>query len=233
LVEYKTNFIKIKKHEQEIDVDIESFLEGLAKEQQSDGNFEKAKAIRPEDDDGCTEYKLKLVNPPEERVQHLITQMQFRINEGSGEAFYKIGYEDNGFPLGMKPDELLSSIKTILRMASELKADVIVLQVLKGEKGLVVILLVRKFQWHAVKMDIRIMLLGETGAGKSTLLGVLTSGVRDNGNGSARLGMCSRKHEFIAGHTSTLNIHVPFLSPVPSHLMDFFVSQSVWIVLAT
>jgi len=41
-----------------------------------------------EDDDGPVEYKLKLASPTYERVEHLTTQMLFRLGEGNGEAFY-------------------------------------------------------------------------------------------------------------------------------------------------
>ena len=49
-----------------------------------------ADTIPEEDDEGCTEYKLKLVNPSEDRLYHLKTQMKFRIGEGKGEAFYNV-----------------------------------------------------------------------------------------------------------------------------------------------
>lgn len=54
-----------------------------------------------EDDHGNREYKLKLVNPSVDRIEHLTTQMKFRLAEGNGEAFYEIGLEDNGNPLGL------------------------------------------------------------------------------------------------------------------------------------
>lgn len=59
-----------------------------------------------EDDYGNTEYKLKLVDPSMERVQHLTSQMKFRLEEGLGEAFYNLGYEDDGNPLGLSDEEL-------------------------------------------------------------------------------------------------------------------------------
>jgi len=41
------------------------------------------------------------VNPSEDRLDHLATQMKFRIKEGHGEAHYRIGVEDNGRPMGL------------------------------------------------------------------------------------------------------------------------------------
>lgn len=41
------------------------------------------------------------MNPSEDRLDHLATQMKFRIKEGHGEAHYRIGVEDNGRPMGL------------------------------------------------------------------------------------------------------------------------------------
>ena len=50
--------------------------------------------FEPEKDDGNIEYKLKLINLSPERINTLITQMKYRLNEGSGEAIYEIGIKD-------------------------------------------------------------------------------------------------------------------------------------------
>lgn len=47
------------------------------------------------------EYKLKLDNPTLNRVDHLTTQMRYRLNEGYGRAIYRIGVEDNGVVSGI------------------------------------------------------------------------------------------------------------------------------------
>ena len=63
-----------------------------------------------EDDYGNTEYKLKLVNPSQDKLQHRTTQMKFRLQEGSGEAKYMIGLEDDGTPTGLSQEEMLQSL---------------------------------------------------------------------------------------------------------------------------
>lgn len=50
----------------------------------------------PESDYGDSEYKLKLIDTSIRRIQHLTTQMKFRLKEGQGNAYYFIGYDDNG-----------------------------------------------------------------------------------------------------------------------------------------
>ena len=49
-----------------------------------------------ESDIGNVEYKLKLDALTMARVEHLTTQMVFRLNEGKGKAFYQIGVLDSG-----------------------------------------------------------------------------------------------------------------------------------------
>ncbi|CEG82288.1 Putative Gtp binding protein 2 [Rhizopus microsporus] len=48
------------------------------------------------DSEGNIEYKLKLVNPSVERLEHLVTQMKWRLAEGNGVAIYEIGIDDDG-----------------------------------------------------------------------------------------------------------------------------------------
>ena len=69
-------------------------------------------------EEGNIEYKLKLVNPSDSRLEHLVTQMKWRLQEGQGEAIYEIGVEDNGLLTGLTHVELQSSIDTLHNMAS-------------------------------------------------------------------------------------------------------------------
>ena len=36
------------------------------------------------------------MDPTAERLEHLITQLKWRLGEGMGEAIYEVGVEDNG-----------------------------------------------------------------------------------------------------------------------------------------
>jgi len=72
-------------------------------------------------------------------------------------------------------------------MASNLKADIIILRMRDGYEGKSAEVLVRSNHREGIKLDIKIMLLGDKQSGKSTLIGVLTSGQLDDGSGSARM----------------------------------------------
>ena len=93
-------------------------------------------------------------------------------------------------------------------MAACLKAEIVLLKMKKGWKGKYARLMVRQGQKEGIKLDIRIMLLGDFESGKSTLIGVLTSGKNDNGKGLARMKVLSHKHEVLSGQTSSLSHHV-------------------------
>ena len=55
-------------------------------------------------------------------------------------------------------------------MASNLKADVIILRLRDGSNGKIAEILVRSNQKDGVKLDIKVMLLGDKQSGKSTLV---------------------------------------------------------------
>ena len=50
----------------------------------SEGDF---MSLPPEPQQGNIEYKLKLVNPSNHRLEHLVTQMKWRLREGQGLLF--------------------------------------------------------------------------------------------------------------------------------------------------
>ena len=69
-------------------------------------------------EEGNVEYKLKLINPTDVRLEHLVTQMKWRLQEGQGEAIYKVGVEDNGACTGLTKDELEATMATLRTMAN-------------------------------------------------------------------------------------------------------------------
>ena len=45
--------------------------------------------------------------------------MKFRLAEGGGERFYYLGVEDDGYPRGLDPPDLQTSISTLNVMAAQ------------------------------------------------------------------------------------------------------------------
>jgi GTPase len=87
-------------------------------------NYNVNDFLPPENDNGNIEYKAKLLNPSPSRLQHLITQMKWRLREGQGEAIYEIGVDDGGTLVGLTDTELKASISTLRKMASDINATV-------------------------------------------------------------------------------------------------------------
>merc|ERR1719495_2608702 len=172
----------------------------------SEGDFH---SLPPEPQQGNVEYKLKLVNPTAQRLEHLVTQMKWRLREGQGEAIYEIGVEDNGLMTGLCDEDMDSSLDTLREMARRLGATIEVLRdrVVVTEDNLrtVAEILVRKVPDDQQCIELRVCVLGSADVGKSTLLGVLTQGQLDNGRGSARLNMFRHLHEVQTGRTSSIS----------------------------
>ena len=159
--------------------------------------------LPPEPQMGNIEYKLKLVNPSATRLEHLVTQMKWRLREGAGEAIYEMGVEDNGIMTGLSEEDMDKSLETLQEMARRLGATV---QVLRQNKNRSVAeILVRKVPDDQQVIDLRVCVLGSADVGKSTLLGVLTQGELDNGRGRARLNMFRHLHEIQTGRTSSIS----------------------------
>ncbi|KAI8615280.1 hypothetical protein BC830DRAFT_1242035 [Chytriomyces sp. MP71] len=85
-------------------------------------------ALPQEIEQGNVEYKLKLINPPPERLQHLVTQLKWRLAEGHGEAMYEIGVSDRGELIGLSPRDMAASLATLRAMGAMLQADVSIIR---------------------------------------------------------------------------------------------------------
>ncbi|KAK4294665.1 hypothetical protein Pmani_032724 [Petrolisthes manimaculis] len=166
-----------------------------------------------EPQDGNIEYKLKLVNPNHERFKRLVSQMQWRLREGLGEAIYEIGVEDSGILLGLTQEELEASMCTLRRMAWQLGASLTVIREknitgINGQVRKAAEVLVRKVPDDQYSIELRMAVLGNSDVGKSTLLGVLTRGELDNGRGCARLNVFRHRHEVCSGKTSSISLQL-------------------------
>ncbi|CAF3401779.1 unnamed protein product [Rotaria sp. Silwood1] len=161
--------------------------------------------LPPEPQEGNIEYKLKLIEPDPYRLEHLITQMNWRLQEGQGEALYEIGVEDCGTLSGVTDEELEASLATLKKMADRLGASITKLyeRKLENERHIVEVL-VRKVPDDQHFIDLRVAVLGTVNSGKSSIVGVCTHGELDNGRGSARLNLFRHLHEIQSGRTSSI-----------------------------
>ncbi|KAJ1547403.1 GTP binding protein [Nowakowskiella sp. JEL0078] len=169
--------------------------------------------IPPEIEEGNVEYKFKLVDPPDERIEHLVTQMNWRLAEGHGEALYEIGVSDNGELTGLSKEDLDSTIFTLKKMAVVIGAEVMINRILDvstnlERKNVAEMKVRRQASAEQHFTEIRIAILGGHDAGKSTLLGLLTHGIPDNGRGKSRLNLLRHPHEIESGRTSSISYQI-------------------------
>ena len=68
------------------------------------------------------------MNPSPSRLEHLVTQMKWRLEEGNGEAIYEIGVEDNGILTGLNEADLQASLSTLEKMANRCILLILLLQ---------------------------------------------------------------------------------------------------------
>ncbi|KAI8838759.1 P-loop containing nucleoside triphosphate hydrolase protein, partial [Chytriomyces cf. hyalinus JEL632] len=164
-------------------------------------------SLLPEIEQGNVEYKLKLINPPPERLQHLVTQLKWRLAEGHGEAMYEIGVSDHGELVGLSRRDMQESLSTLKKMGEILKADVSIIRELDVmEERFVAEVLVRKgLSDDQHFLEVRVAIVGGADAGKSTLLGVLADSELDNGYGKSRLNLLRHRHEIETGRTSSIS----------------------------
>ena len=188
---------------------------------------EAATRIAAENDDGNNEYKLKLFNSSQDNIEHITTQMRYRVDEGCGEAIYTIGVTDSGGVIGLDNDEYLKT-KEILDIVVKkcdytmtLLSEQVISVSSSGDKEVkeptvsekeiqskkIYEFLIRENN-HVRYVDIRVACAGSVDAGKSTLLGVLLTGKNDDGRGAARLNVFNFKHEVKTGRTSSVAQHI-------------------------
>jgi len=181
--------------------------------------------VRPEEETGHVEYKRRLDNLTETRKITLTNQLERRLHQGFGECIYYLGIDDDGIPFGLTKLELQNSQKNLSEIAHNLGCTLTTLEIkaldpkivesrqeekndiMQASGGnLVATFLIRKRLSHL--SDVKICMMGNVDSSKSTTLGVLLTGIRDNGRGSARKHILTHKHESETGQTSSVSSRI-------------------------
>jgi len=163
--------------------------------------------MEPEKADGNVEYKLKLINKDEDRIESLASQMRFRCDEGNSECIYKIGLQDDGTEVGITEFEFGQTIKILNSMAKKNNYSVNLLYRKAINNKFIYTVLVREINDEKY-LNVNVSIAGSVDAGKSSFVGVLTSGNADDGRGLARLSVFNFEHEIRSGRTSSVGQHI-------------------------
>ena len=78
----------------------------------------------PEKYYGNIEYKVVFNTKNILKIQKYTTQMNFRINEGNGEAIYVIGINDNGKVIGLTDKQISDTILILRYMTSKINSRI-------------------------------------------------------------------------------------------------------------
>ncbi len=157
-------------------------------------------------EEGNHEYKFKLTDLTDGQINHRITQLLWRLNEGNDEAVYHIGVEDDGTQLGLNESDLRESLRNLQYMADQASCEMIVRQLYAGEIGLTAEVEMKRRERSSIDAThLSVAVAGDVDCGKSTLIGVLSSGHLDNGKGLARMQVLTHNHEVETGRTSAIS----------------------------
>ena len=172
--------------------------------------------MEPEKEDGNIEYKLKLINKDETRIEKLASQMRFRTEEGEGECIYNLGIEDNGKVVGITQAEYDSTL-SVLKNAADMNNYTITLlssslisreqkkgSTISGDQRSIYEVMVREKNDNKY-IDLRVAIAGSVDSGKSTFTGSIVNGIVDDGRGYARSMIFNYPHEIKTGRTSSIS----------------------------
>lgn len=161
-----------------------------------------------ERESGNVEYKLMLTSDDPQSLEHLATQVRYRLNEGGGEAFFELGVSDEGEPLGLTEEMLARSLDILRHAAAIVSARCQVLRVAEERRGRIAEVLVRACREGNFPLYLTLPTLGNVDSGKSSLIGVLCTGQLDDGNGLAMSKVARYLHEIKMRRTSSISSHL-------------------------
>lgn len=161
--------------------------------------------IKPESDFGNIEYKYKLTSIDEIKIEDLVTQMKYRLEEGLGEAIYYIGVKDNGTIPGITLNEFDETFNNLTLVSNRCNSKISVISKTECNNLFSCKLLVREIIELNNYIDIKITVAGNVDSGKSTLIGVLIGNKLDNGKGLTRMNVFNHPHEIDTGRTSSIS----------------------------
>jgi GTPase len=97
--------------------------------------LKSARKIPQENDLGNIEYKLHILHTCNTRLNKLITQIKFRLNQGSGCAIYNLGYTDSGSPIGLSYNELYENLGLFHKLVENANGHITSIKIMKGLEG--------------------------------------------------------------------------------------------------
>jgi len=170
--------------------------------------------LPPEIESGNIEYKLKIIPDDDFRLIQLATQLNWRLGEGNGIAYYYLGVEDDGLTTKMSIKDYNLSIKNINIICKKINSCIEEIEINDGWYK------IRIIRNEEEKIDIRIIIIGNSNSGKTTFISSVVNKLRDNGKGSSRKLIFNHKHEIYSGITSSIAIVSKKTNKYNIHFID-------------
>lgn len=79
--------------------------------------------FRKEREDNNIEYKQQIINLSFSKIESYVTQLNFRLFNGKGEAIYVLGITDDGFFSEKSLDNLIKSVNNFNLICKKIKID--------------------------------------------------------------------------------------------------------------
>jgi elongation factor 1-alpha len=156
----------------------------------------------PENDDGNIEYKRYLINLDDNKLEHLATQMNWRLYEGDNLATYYLGVDDDGTPYNLSNREKKETLENFMKLLDKTNSEITNFETIKNNKNCYFKIDIRKKM--EIYPEIRIILLGNSQTGKTTFLSNIILN-KTNINNDARIYLLNHKHELESKKTSSIN----------------------------
>ena len=151
------------------------------------------------------EYKRRFDTFSESKLLKLRSQLLWRMSEGeliSGipEAIYYIGIDDDGTVSGIDLEKSLNKFEIFI------SKDIYVVskQIFNTHEGDYAKYVLRPII-NSDNKHVKIAFVGDSGGGKTSIISILTSGLPDDENSSAKKRMYRYAHERESGITSSIN----------------------------
>jgi GTPase len=129
--------------------------------------------IDPENDEGNKEYKLKLSNTDVVKLEHITSQMRYRLEEGQGEAFYTIGVNDDGRVVGLTDEEYKITYNILSKVATKNNYSLKLLSEQTVDKNRKTYEFLVREKNNNRYIDIRVAVAGNVDSGKCEMKGTL------------------------------------------------------------
>lgn len=162
---------------------------------------------KQESDFGNNEYKLKIDTKSDDRIEQLISQMRFRLTEGSGETIYTLGVADDGTKVGLTLDEYHNTLKLfeLICVRNKYIFTPIYEEEISPFKKIYEFLIREDNNEY---IDLKVAVAGNVDSGKTSTIGTLIMNKLDDGRGLSRQSVFNYPHEIKTGRTSSVAHHI-------------------------